>query len=81
MTVKEWWFTVDRVEEGWAVLIPRDDGQVSIQWPVRYLPAGAGEGKIIRLHMEVDEEATAEARQRIRGLIDELIRRDRKDGR
>lgn len=68
--------TVDRFEEGTAVLIPAEaqDGRDQILLPTRFLPPGAGEGKVLDLDISLNEAKTNEARQRVRGLLDELER-------
>lgn len=68
--------TVDRFENGTAVLIPAGarDGRDQILMPTRFLPSGAREGKVLDFDIAVNEAKTAEARQRVRSLLDELDR-------
>jgi hypothetical protein len=65
-------FSIDRVENGTAILIARDDPAIQITLPVAWLPPGCGEGDIMSMSLERDEEATAAAKQRIALLIDKL---------
>ncbi|MDO9036212.1 MAG: DUF3006 domain-containing protein [Methanoregula sp.] len=64
--------TIDRIEEGIAVLISTEKEPVRMTVPVSLLPPGAKEGDIITLSIERDEEATAAARVRVTGLLDKL---------
>jgi hypothetical protein len=64
--------TIDRIEEGIAVLIGREDETVRMTVPVSQLPPGSQEGDIIRLILEKDEPATTAARERVGGLISRL---------
>lgn len=76
--------SVDRVEEGLAVLFPWAGAgkgptgeRNQILWPVALLPPGAREGKILTLEVSVDEEATSRARRGLQDLVDELERKSR----
>jgi hypothetical protein len=67
--------TVDRIEEGIAVLIDRDDDTRRISIPVSLVPRGSREGDVITLTLERDEEATAAAKARVSGLVEKLRKR------
>jgi len=67
--------TVDRIEEGIAVLIDREDDTRHISIPAPLLPPGTREGDILTLTLACDEEATAAARARVAGLIEKLSKR------
>jgi hypothetical protein len=64
--------SVDRVEEGIAVLIPLDDPRQRITVPAKFLPPGSREGDVLTLTFEEDPEETAAARERVSLLIDKL---------
>jgi len=64
--------TVDRIEEGIAVLVDRKDDTRRISIPALLLPEGTCEGDIITLTLERDEGATAAAKARVSGLIEKL---------
>ena len=64
--------TIDRIEEGIAVLIGVKEEPVRMTVPVSLLPPGAKEGDIITLSIERDEEATAAARIRVTSLLDKM---------
>ena len=67
--------TVDRIEEGIAVLIDRDDDTRRISIPVTLLPPDCREGEVITLTLERDEESTAAAKARVSGLVEKLRKR------
>jgi hypothetical protein len=67
--------TIDRIEGGIAVLIPRDDENLRIQLPVAALPPDCREGDIVTISIGRDSEATREAKDRTAALIDRLDRR------
>ncbi|MFA6332434.1 MAG: DUF3006 domain-containing protein [Methanoregula sp.] len=64
--------TIDRIEEGIAVLILRTDEPLRFSLPLPLLPPGCREGDIVMLSIERDGPATAEAKDRVAGLIRNL---------
>lgn len=64
--------SIDRIEEGIAVLIVRDDPSERIRLPAHLLPAGSREGDVLDLMLEPDPKATAAAKERISGYIERL---------
>ncbi|PKG32675.1 DUF3006 domain-containing protein [Methanoregula sp.] len=66
---------VDRIEEGIAILIDREDDARRISIPVPLLPPGSREGDVITLTLERDEDATAAAKARVSGLVEKLRKR------
>jgi len=64
--------SVDRIEEGIAVLIVQDDTGRRILIPASLLPPGCREGDLLTLTLEPDPAGTAAARERISGLIERL---------
>jgi hypothetical protein len=64
--------SIDRIEDGIAVLFMRDDPLGRIHVPVSLLPPGCREGDVLILTFERDPAATAAARERISGLIEKL---------
>jgi hypothetical protein len=65
-------FTLDRVDEGIAVLITRDSPTFSMTVPASLLPPGCNEGDIVTLSLDRDEEATAIARSRVTDILNKL---------
>ncbi|MDK2916369.1 MAG: hypothetical protein PWR25_926 [Euryarchaeota archaeon] len=64
--------SLDRVEEGLAVLLVREDESVRFTLPRSLLPAGAREGDILEIALRRDVAATEEARQRVAERIARL---------
>jgi len=64
--------TIDRIEEGIAVLISIEEMPARMTVPASLLPPGAKEGECITLSIERDDMATEEARVRVTGLLDKL---------
>ena len=64
--------TIDRIEEGIAVLILVTDEPVRMTVPVSLLPHGAKEGDIVTIAIDRDEVATATSKDRVNSLIDKL---------
>lgn len=67
--------TVDRIEEGIAVLIDRDDDTRHFSIPAQLLPPGCREGDVITITLERDEEETVAAKARVSGLVEKLRKR------
>lgn len=61
---------IDRIEDGVAVLVFESGGRAYV--PAEQLPAGAGEGTVLGVNLEVDANASA---SEIAALIDRLRRR------
>lgn len=65
--------SLDRIEEGVAVLMTRDGHTWFL--PGELLPEGASEGDVLRVTMGVDPEETARLAGSIRDLQARLLRR------
>lgn len=70
--------SLDRVEEGLAVLLLRKDESVCFTFPIALLPEGVREGDILEVAIHRDVSATAEARRRVAERIERLRGMDRK---
>ncbi|MDO9325522.1 MAG: DUF3006 domain-containing protein [Methanoregula sp.] len=64
--------TIDRIEEGIAVLVSAQGEPVRMTVPVSLLPPGAKEGDTLTLILERDEVATAASKERVSALMDKL---------
>jgi hypothetical protein len=64
--------TIDRFEDGYAVLLWRGDESISIDFPRVLLPKDCKEGDILDIDISRDTAATDEARERVSGLIEKL---------
>jgi len=66
--------TIDRIEDGYFILIPRDNPEDVIQLPRKYL-GDFEEGDILEFSIRKDESATKEARNRASRLRERLVNR------
>jgi hypothetical protein len=64
--------TIDRFEDGYAVLLVRDEEGVHIDFPEQLLPEGCREGDILDVKVSRDEESTEATRKRVSDLIEKL---------
>lgn len=64
--------TIDRIEEGVAVLISTDKEPVRMTLPVSLLPHGAKEGDIVNIAIDRDVRETAASKDRVSSLIEKL---------
>lgn len=64
--------TLDRIEEGTAVLLVRDDETVKIDIPFFLLPAESKEGDILDITIDRDVHETEDAKERVSGLLEKL---------
>ncbi|MDK2890348.1 MAG: hypothetical protein PWR21_980 [Methanoculleus sp.] len=67
--------SLDRVEEGLAVLLLREDESVRFTLPRSLLPPGAREGDILMIAIRRDVAETEGARQRVAERIERLRKR------
>ncbi len=70
--------TLDRFEDGCAVLLVRDDEAIEIDVPAFLLPEGCEEGDILDITIKRDAEGTVEARERVSRLIEKLKKKEQK---
>lgn len=63
---------VDRIEEGYVILIPQDEPEEIIHIPVRFLQ-GVKEGDMVELSFRKDEVATREAKDRIEVIRERVM--------
>jgi hypothetical protein len=64
--------SLDRVEEGFAVLLVREDESIRFTLPSFLLPGDAREGDILEFLVRRDIEATDEAKRRVAERIARL---------
>ena len=67
--------TIDRIDEGIAVLICVKEDPVRMTVPVSLLPPGAKEGDSVTLSIEPDDVATLASKDRVISLIEKLKKR------
>jgi hypothetical protein len=68
--------TLDRIEDGYAVLLIRDDESIEIDFPFNLLPKGCREGDILDITITRDVESTEEATKRVSDLIEKLKKKN-----
>jgi len=68
---------VDRIEEELAILEVEGEGWVD--WPVKFLPRGTGEGSILDVEFRLNKKAETKQRTKIRKLQRELLDRTRSE--
>lgn len=64
--------TIDRFEDGYAVLLVQGKEEVHIDFPAELLPEGCREGDILDIDISRDEESTEDARREVSDLIEKL---------
>ena len=64
--------TIDRIEEGIAVLISIEEVPARMTLLVSLLPPGAKEGDIVCIAIDRDEGATAASKNRVSSMIEKL---------
>lgn len=64
--------SIDRIDEGIAVLIVQDGTGRQVRLPATLLPPGSREGDILEMTLEPDPAGTSAARDRVTGLIGKL---------
>jgi hypothetical protein len=68
--------TIDRFEDGYAVLLVRGEEDVHIDFPERLLPEGCREGDILEIGISRDTESTEATRKRVSDLIEKLKKKN-----
>ncbi len=68
---------IDRLEDGWAVLMPYSEGARTFDVPRELLPAGASAGDVFEARFELDAAETERLGEENRRLLGRLIRRDK----
>ena len=64
--------TIDRIEEGIAVLITAEGDPVRLTVPVSLLPPGIKEGDSVTLSIDRDNGVTKTSKDRVFSLIEKL---------
>ena len=64
--------TIDRIEEGVAVLISTEEEPVNLTIPVSLLPPGVKEGDALSIAIDRDDGATASSKDRVSSMIEKL---------
>ncbi len=64
--------TLDRVENGIAVLLVRDEEVIKFYIPLSLLPAECKEGDVLGISVVKDVQETEDAKERVSGLLEKL---------
>lgn len=72
MKMESFKVTLDRIEEGTAVLLVRDEESVRINIPLFLLPEGSKEGNILDITIARDVKETEDAKERVSSLLEKL---------
>jgi len=70
--MKSFKVTLDRIEEGIAVLLVRDEEKIKINIPLILLPVGSKEGDILDIATTRDVRETEDAKERVTSLLEKL---------
>ena len=63
---------IDRFEGSFAV-VKLDDGQ-NLNWPKKYLPAGAAAGEVVKLKLLTEIGAEAERQELAKSILNEILK-------
>lgn len=63
---------IDRIESKFAVLLMGEDGSTKVNMPMALLPAECREGDVLEVTFKRDENATHEAKDRSKSLMEKL---------
>lgn len=63
---------VDSIGEGVARILLGEDESVSVSLPVEWLPEATKEGQVLRVSWEIDSEETANAKEAVKDLYEQL---------
>lgn len=69
--------TLDRIEEGNAVLLIRDDESIKIDIPLFLLPVCSKEGDVLDITITKDVQETEDAKERVSSLLEKLKNKNR----
>ena len=72
MKMKNFKVTLDRIEEGIAVLFVRDEEKIKINIPLCLLPPESREGDILDVTISRNKKETEDAKERVSNLIEKL---------
>lgn len=77
MKVGSFKVSLDRLEEGTAVVLVRDDESVKINIPLFLLPEDSKEGDILEVIIDRDIQETENAKERASSLLEKLKSKNR----
>lgn len=68
--------TLDRIEEGIAVLLVRNEETIKINIPLFLLPSESREGDILDITIDKDMKETEDAKERVLSLLEKLKKKN-----
>ena len=68
--------TLDRIEEGIAVLLVRNEETIKINIPLFLLPPESREGDILDITIDKDMKETEDAKERVLSLLEKLKKKN-----
>jgi hypothetical protein len=71
--------TLDRIEEGTAVLLLRGEEKIKINIPLFLLPLGSKEGDILDIAITRNVKETEDAKERVSSLLEKLKRKNKSE--
>jgi len=63
---------IDRIEDGIAVLLMGEKGEIRVNFPVSLLPEECKESDVLSIVIERDPQATDKAKERTSSLMEKL---------
>jgi hypothetical protein len=63
---------IDRIEEELAVVLVGELGELKLNIPLSFLPAGCKEGDVLKISIEKDPVATKQTREQTSDLMEKL---------
>jgi hypothetical protein len=63
---------IDRIEDGIAVLLMGEKGEIRVNFPLSLLPEGSKESDVLSIAIERDPQATQQTKERVSGLMEKL---------
>jgi hypothetical protein len=63
---------IDRIEGELAVVLMGEKGELRLNIPLPFLPAGCHEGDVLKISIERDSEATEKAKDQVSSLMEKL---------
>jgi hypothetical protein len=63
---------IDRIEDGIAVLLMGEKGEIRVNFPLSLLPEGSKESDVLSITIERDPQATQQTKERTSSLMEKL---------
>ena len=70
---------LDRIEEGIAILLVRDEETIKINIPLVLLPSESWEGDILGIAITLDVQETEAVKERVSNLLEKLQKKNKSE--